>query len=231
MGRQVDWDEIPDSNIFPEGIYLAVGDAMEERMTQEAGKLMFVPTFIIEEPKEYAGLKISDYFVIGSNDDPEAELAPTWKSSIGGKNMKRMIKGLQIPLTPDTDEIGANMVGSKVLLRIDQQVDDGKKNPDYKGTIRNRIRGYYEVGSKEIHIVEDEAPSPAPKAATKRATKKVAQVTTSPVAEAASKPALAEPKKKVAKKTKLNVLLCSICDEQVERSEFAAHVAGHEDEE
>lgn len=235
MGKVVDWEGIPDSAVVDDGIYLLVVESLEE-MVSQSGKLMYHLTARIEEPTDFSGLFQNEYFCVGTDDDPGADDPETWRKSISARVLKRFIKAAQIPMEGDMDVICASAEGSKFLARIIQVVDSGKKNPEYKGNITNSLKGFFTVGEREVGLDGGgDAPSPPPPVATKPAAR------TAPAKRASAKVAATKPapkpaasvvsKLKPAAAKKTTTIACGICQEQVPRADFAAHVGQHEDEE
>ncbi|MCH7759818.1 hypothetical protein IIA15_00230 [candidate division TA06 bacterium] len=228
MGKVVDWEGIPDSAVVDDGIYLLAVESLEETVSQ-SGKLMYHLTARIEEPSDFSGLFQNEYFCVGTDDDPGADDPETWRKSISARILKRFIKAAQIPMDGDMDMICASAEGSKFLARIIQIVDDGKKNPEYKGNISNSLKGFFTVGEREVGLDGGGDSTPPPPVATRPAAR------TAPAKRAPAKPAAtaaAKPKPAAAKAAKRpTTIACGICQEQVERADFAAHVGQHEDEE
>lgn len=241
MGRAVNFDAVPDSNVVPEGLYQTQIESFEEK-SSKSGKLMYLLTFEIMEPAEYAGQKLFEYFVIGSDEDPDGAEEATWNKAVGAQRMKQVLKKSQVPMDTDMDNIAAAAVQSQQVINVIQQVDE---EGEYKGTIRNRIRGFYGLGEKEVGVTAAEAPKPkaplasvpkaaapaaakpAPKAAAPAAAKPAApRPNLPPGTQTPPRPAAAAP----AAKPKSAEVKCSICETMVPRAEFSAHVEAHAEE-
>ena len=212
MARKWPADEIPDSSIVPSGTYTATCSIKESQ--SNTGKLMYKGTFSITEPDGFSGLSLWENYVIGSDQDPDADDPDTWKASIGAKNLKRCFKAASVPLTEDMDDLLEAVEGQSVVLEVGQEVDEGRKDPKYKGTVRNRIIAYYPLGERSPAVGGSK---PAPKA--------------TPPAKPAPQRAPAAPAARPAPQaaSKERTLKCSVCDASVPQSQFGAHVAGHEE--
>lgn len=158
MGRQMPWDDIPDSNVFPTGTYHVQGVKLEETTTK-TGKLMYsMEAVIVDHPatKAYTNMHVFENFVIGSDDDPEATVGGTWAQSFGARNMKKMLASAQIAEKADMDKICAGFAGTQFLVGLMDYKEpatdrDGSANP-YAGQERNKTTGYFKIGQKEPEI-------------------------------------------------------------------------------
>jgi len=253
MGRQMPWDDIPDSNVFPTGFYHVQGVKLEETMSS-GGKLMFSAEAVIVEhhaTSAYTGMHIFNNFVIGSDDDPEAQVPGTWAKGFG-RSYKQMIAAAQITEKHDTDKQCAAFAGTQFIwgLRAQKQPDtnrDGTPNP-FAGNEQNNVTRFYKVGAKDPEIepkkvvpgagvkaaVAPTAPPLAPAAPTPIAPAMpgspvpppapvvpMAPAPVTPVAPAAPPPPV-NPAPAPAGTTQM--LPCNICGQQVEAAQFAAHI-------
>ena len=224
MGRQVSWSEIPDSQLVPEGVYLVALESLPESQSK-SNKLMYPAQFTILEPAGFAGLPLYENLTI----DPD-----TWRSAVSVRIMKRMFRAIGVELVDDLDETIAAALGQQLIAQVSITVDSGKGGEQYKGRQRNSITAFYAVGEQEIGgngaapapaKAPARAPAPAPRAATppaRAAAPAARTATAAPLARAAApatKPAPAKEK----------TLRCTVCDQDVPKSEFASHVEGHEE--
>lgn len=152
--------EAPDSNVVPEGMYLCRIVKIVEKHSK-TGKLMICPQFAIMEPKTMKGQTIFENYVLGSDEDPDANDPATFKSSIGARNYKTLLKKAGVPVAPndDSEDIAQKAAGQEILLSVQQT--EQAEGP-YKGQIQNRISAYYEPGEREPKVTGE-----APKAAKK----------------------------------------------------------------
>lgn len=217
MGRNVNWDEIPDSTLLPEDLYLCEVDDCTEEATRQGARLMYRTTIRVVEPPAFAGTPLYEYFVIGTPDDPSASEAETWKNSVGARRLKRLFKATMIPLSPDVDEMVETLKGQRFVAQVGQEVDDGVRDPKYKGVKRNRINGMYTVGTQRIG-----AGAPASEPEAKPAPVAVGQ---------AAKPTAAAGSRGGKTATVAQTITCPFCSVSMPRSEYAGHrKAEHPDE-
>jgi hypothetical protein len=206
MGRNIDLNEVPDSTLLPDDLYLLeVEDITEE--TSKAGRFMYRTVYRVQEPATFAGVPLYDYFAIGNEDDPNANEQATWNNSLGARRLRRLAKATMVPLTKDIDELVATIKGQRFSARVGQRVDDGVRDPKYKGNVSNQVVAMYPVGAtNDTHVAP---PAAASKAAT-------------PAPPAAPK---------AAKAVSASTLSCPFCSETVARSAYNAHVkSNHPDE-
>ncbi len=207
-GRQWTPDEIPDSTLLPDGIYPFDIEGIKEDQSK-AGALMYTATYRVAEG-DFVGLPQFDRFNIGSPDDPNADDPETWKRSIGARQLKRLFKAAHVPLGTDVDDMCQAAIGQRFLGVVNQQTDDGVRNPQYKGVVRNQFRGYYAVGERATTnqtatVAKHTRPSPSPAAPVARP---VTAPATKPVKPAAKDPTVP----------------CGECGEIVPRRLYMKHV-------
>lgn len=225
MGRKYNPDAIPDSAIWPTCMALCEIQSIDEDQSS-TGKLMYVGHFRGMEPKTIKGLMLNpENFVVGNDDDPQWQDPET--VTFGLQRLKRVMKCSGIQLGDDLDEDLHACQGQQVLIDVYQIVDDGERDPRYKGMIRNRIRDFHTPGEREIGVVDEK-----PTGAAKAPAKPVAAPTRerSAVAAAAAPASKAAPKATPKATPKPDDLKCSICAGVVARKDFAAHVAAHDEE-
>lgn len=219
MGRQipVSFDDVPDAQLLPRGVYLMSVDSIDEAFSREKGSLMYKVTLVVEEPAQFAGVPQFDYYVIGNGDDPKAEQPATWLNSIGIKRFKRLTRATLVPYTSDMDELIARLTGQKFLATIEQEIDMNPKDPKYAGMKRNRIAAVNTIGTMAVGI---SGASDAPATLTAPPVISV-QVQTGSVA--AAKPTKVAPSATLA---------CPYCSEPMSRAAYAQHRRDkHPDEE
>lgn len=145
MGQTVDFNEIPDSQLLEPNMYpMEVDDLINT--VSKAGNRMYKATLRVSEgPGE--GVLIFDYFTIGSTDDPTASQQATWNAAPGARRLKQLLKALMVPLAGDIDSMVESAKGQKFIAKVDQKVDSGS-NPQYAGSRKNVISGFYPLGSR-----------------------------------------------------------------------------------
>lgn len=163
MSRTIPVGAIPDTNVLPDGLFRLRVRKCEETTTKEAEgksqKLMYRLQTEVVEPASYKGMLYTDNLVVGSEADPDAQELVTWQTSIGGKNIKKIIKATGIPVG---DEIDADLfcqlvVKAEFIATIVQKVqtNEGK----YKGSINNNVTAYWKVGEREAGLANGAVPT------------------------------------------------------------------------
>lgn len=130
-------------------------ERLEEALTQDTNKLMFKLTTTITEPAEFAGLRLYDNFVMGSEDDPNADNAETWKS-VTGKRFHRFVKKTEVPYeaSESTDVFFARAIGAELTVGTVQKIDTGN-NPKYAGRTQTKISQYFRLGERPVGATVD----------------------------------------------------------------------------
>src|SRR3990167_6149896 len=128
MGRAVNFDAIPDTNIVPDGTYQVFIAELDE-VTSKSGKLMYDVRLEIMEPADFAGMGVFEHFTIGSDEDPDGAEDATWIKAIGARRLKNMLKAAQVPADTDMDIIIAAALQQQLVISVSQKVDDGEKDP------------------------------------------------------------------------------------------------------
>lgn len=182
---------------LPALVYHTRVERLEDVLTQETQKLMFKLTMTIVAPAEYAGLRLYDNFVIGSESDPTAADPETWKS-VTGKRFHRFVKRSGVPYSESesTDAFFSRAVGAELIVATVLKIDNGS-NPKYAGKSRTNVANYFAVGEKPV-------------GETGRATG------TGTPSTAATVPT-----------PKNTLVTCTSCRERVDRVALPAHLARH----
>lgn len=256
-GIEVDWDEVPDSAVVPIGNYLVAVDTVEAGMSKNTGKLMYQGTFKIEEPKEYANLQLRDFYVLGSDDDPQGSDQKTVRTSIGMQRLKNLFKATSGTMGASLDSCCREAEGQQVMCRVTQTED--KQN---KGQFRNNIQRYFPLGEREPGIDdteadrgpkqlkgtaakraaapqtkgeegEEEVAAAAPAAVKKTAPAPAAVKATAPAAAATKKSApaaAAAAGKGKATEEKVEMKKCPLCDNEFPRADLKQHMLSCEED-
>lgn len=209
MSRTIPFGNIPDTTIFPDGIFRLKITKAESAITKEregkAQKLMYRLTSQVVEPASHKGLLFFENFVIGTEDDADAELLETWQTSIGGRAFKRLSKVLAVPTGDEADEESylASIKGQEYLATIVQKVDDGSKDPKYKGQVRNNATAYWKLGEKDAALTNGQS------------------------GQQKSAPRAAKPAGGEAKAAPTEDVTCTACRKRVPRKDLKAHVEAH----
>lgn len=167
MGKMIPFGAIPASSTLPDGIFQF--RVVELKATQSSDKdgrtpkKMFKLTAEVVEPATLKGQRHYENFVIGTDDDPDADLLETWTASIGGKNFKRFSGKLAVPVGDEEDEDAfCELVkDQEFLATIVTEIDDGKKDAKYKGNVRNKVSAYWAVGEKTPALTDGSTKSTA----------------------------------------------------------------------
>lgn len=245
MGRRMPFEEIPDSNVVPGGIYPLKALKLEETESQ-TGKLMYkLSVQITDDPKvgDYSGMVLFEQFTIGNDDDLKAEQVDTWKRSFGAKMLKQLIAASQIAERNDLDKICANFADHQFLGNINYSVE--KEGP-YAGTPRNRINSFFAVGSREVGIdpkslaeykgggggsapkavpqMAPQAPQPAAAPAVPQPVSPQPMAAPQPVAPAPAAPAAPAAPQPVAAAPAGPAMACQLCGQTVPMAQFAQHM-------
>jgi hypothetical protein len=161
MGRMIPLGQIPKTSILPEGIARVRVKKMEATTTKGSDdkpkKLMYKLVGEVVEPESHAGLGYFNQFVIGSDDDPMADELATWQKSYGSRDLRSLSEACNVGFGDEENDetFCATLVGAEFLAKIVQKIDDGKKNPDYKGNVRNETKGFFPIGKYEPVFKDD----------------------------------------------------------------------------
>jgi hypothetical protein len=146
----IPFGSIPDQQtVLTDGIYRLRVERVEERATR-TGKLMFAVTARVVEPDTFRGLAFFDNFVIGTDDDPDATETSTWQQSIGSRTFKRFVRatGVAVGEQEPTDQLLHALTGAEYLCAIVQKIDDGSRDPQFKGRVRANATNYWKLGER-----------------------------------------------------------------------------------
>jgi len=144
--RQLDWNAVPDvGGKLPSGIVqLRIMD-WEEKQTNAEGlvekgeragqpkiaKLMYVAHFEGVAPEEAVGLKWSEYYVFGSDLDPQAYQQQTIYDSIGARQAKKLLADAQVPWSSSLVGTFSASIGAMVLLKVDHKKEKRRDIDEY----------------------------------------------------------------------------------------------------
>lgn len=177
-------ENVSESSSVPDGGYLAEIVDAECVQTREAGKKMYHCELQVVEPEEYAGARLDDYMVFGSDEDPDAEDPRTLKRSRGVKQFRKLARcaGVLGEIGDDDEENCDLLKECKVYAVVSMKVEE---EGDYKGEVRNRITNYFPEGERDPEVT-GELPEPGAKKSVKAALKSVktkAKAVKAPVAD------------------------------------------------
>jgi len=127
MGRKAPIGIKTTSDTEP-GNYLGNVENFEEKFSKDNNRLMYALQVGILQPPERAGRKHFVNFVIGSEEDPSAELPATWQER--GGHLKQFCKSVGVPLEgEDLDIVTQHVMRKNFCFRIEHRPGTG----DYKG--------------------------------------------------------------------------------------------------
>lgn len=179
----VPWEDIPDYAVLPHDIYTMAVQNLDVTHSKK-GTLMVAATFEVVQPTSYAGMTHREWYVLGNDDDPEAEDPETWKRQSGARNLKRLAKATGAVLDPELETTCQNLLGQQFDVLVIQETEKGG---EYDGRIRNRIQSYYACGEQvpgSLSTSSGRRPAPASAArpATRPAPTRPVAAATRPVA-------------------------------------------------
>lgn len=152
-----DWDNIHEDDILPDGHYLMRVDSIEDGQSR-TGKKMPRGRFVVEQPGELANSSLFEQYVMGTDENPMGIV----QGAMGTRNFKKLVSACQVPKMTSIAQILAAVAGAKCVMHVVQYEE---KDGEYKGTLRNRIAGYYKLGEREIGLIAGKKPAGATAAA------------------------------------------------------------------
>jgi len=124
MGRIVPTG-IKDSSDLDGGNYLGNVENFEEKFTQDKQKLMYSAQIRILAPESRKNRIHFQNFVIGTDEDPNAEQQITWQQR--GDQLKRFCKAIGVPLEgEDMDIITRQVIRKNVCFRLEHRPGKGE---------------------------------------------------------------------------------------------------------
>jgi len=207
------FDDIPDSAVWPNGMYQVRGEELKWAHANN-GKLMARVQWKADQPEEWAGNMGFNNFVIGDDEDLEGARSNTWKK-FGPRKFKEMLVAAQMqlgnlnPCNPNDREKIAGLFPGVVFLA--QATVTKQQEGDYAGTDQNNW-SFYKVGTRETKL-GDKGGRPIPK--------------TPPAAPPSAPPpptAAPSPPSTPAPSNAPGMITCPGCKEQIAQADFAKHV-------
>lgn len=128
MDDTINWDAVPETTQLPQGMYRLEIEALDEAESSN-GKVMFKVTFRVVEGT-HEGAPLYDNYVIGSDDDPQAERQETRDKAIGMRTMKRLFKAAGVPLMPRLSECIKAAIGQHFVGVVDLVKQPARTAPD-----------------------------------------------------------------------------------------------------
>ena len=176
MSEEVDLNSIEfpcDPSTLPTRSELPVGSVVLEIKNFTAttssdethNKIGIACQFGLAEPEALAGIPHTERFWIGTDDDPKGLKPATWK-----RNAVKLMKlfkesGVSIQPTSKVQELCAAAVGQRVGADTNMRAST-KINPKTGKPYEPQLNlSYWKVGTKQVHLVEDDAALSQPFAA------------------------------------------------------------------
>lgn len=220
MGKDYPADIIPDFGApFPPGAALVRIESLDDSEPTSTGKYQIRATLRGMEPTDVVDQPHFERYVIGRDQDPDADDPQSWKG-IAAQRYRDMLLKAGIQPTGNVEKDNAEATGQVLGVVMENEVQaatnrDGTPNA-YAGRVQSRVRTFFRQGEKAIAAAGAVvAPAPA----------KAAVIPKIPTTAASVVPA---PKPAVAAVPKASMVKCSICNEMVARATFPAHVQAHE---
>lgn len=149
-----------DDEALPAGRYyleVVEYDAKPETAHSKTGKYMPSISFKVLQPAEYAGRKLprKEYFVLGTDEDPEFEDENTKGPGLG--RFKRLTDAAGVSCDGEVDEVLAEVQTVGAILSREVQPEknrDGTTN-EYAGRVQNEIKSFFAVGDHAPEIFPD----------------------------------------------------------------------------
>lgn len=157
MGKSVPLHLIPDNEVLPKGIVEVECQSLKRVKYDDPDKpRTWLLAGRVTAPAEFEGFPFFDRLFLGTKEDPEADDSRTWRSNRNCIRAKKLLlsAGINGETIEDEAVIDAEIKNVKVLASVDLYKDKGKNNPEYKGQLRNAVRAYFIVGSKEPKVDE-----------------------------------------------------------------------------
>ena len=149
MSGILPFDETPESSVLPRDTYkVAVADI--EDGFSSGGNRMLTIYFEVTEPVQYAGLKVKNWYVIGSPSDPNAEDPNFVKATIGASDLKKLTRACGVPpVTMTLEEMIKNVSGRECVTLIDLVPEHKDERTGKQYGDSNKIRSYFQVGARK----------------------------------------------------------------------------------
>lgn len=139
-------NDIPDSNIYESGYYNMDIETCEVGVTTKGHK-QYRASCRITEPREFKGQMYFARFVVGTEDDPDAEDPNTWKA-FGAMRLKNFLDKAGAK-DGHPDKVFPDLEGESICAQL------GKKTQtkgDYAGT-ENQTDRWFKIGEREPGLI------------------------------------------------------------------------------
>lgn len=145
------WNDIPDSNLFPTGVFRMRIEELEDGVAQSSGNRMFRGRFACIEPVEFAGMAHFENFVVGNEQNPQG-INP---GTMGARSLKMVLNKAQVPPTNDIAAILASSKGAEFLMAISLNTPT---KGERAGIPQNRMVDCYKLGERPVGVTQQGAP-------------------------------------------------------------------------
>lgn len=147
MSKMIPWDAIPDAvgNVLPTATYKFEIETLEETQSSKE-RYMLKGTYRVVEPTTEAGMVLYDYYAIGTEHDPQGDDPKSWEG-IAAARFKDLVKKANVQQKATVEDTCVAARGATFIGDVTQEVDQSEGQ--YKGSIRNRLKKLYQVGTKD----------------------------------------------------------------------------------
>jgi len=147
---EVNWDDVPDSDLLPDGNYELLITKAEGGWTR-TNKLAAELTYQVGAGELDGSRMRPETFTLGSESDPQGQMPETKKALFGWMNLKRLCNATGIRFEQSLRTTLKQLEGARFVgtVKIQTQGDtnkDGSPN-QYAGNQQNRLTAYYPLGS------------------------------------------------------------------------------------
>lgn len=151
MLQQHDWNDTPDSAVVPPDLYtLTVISA--DRKDSASGKLMLNVASRVETPAAWAGTTVFCRYVLGTEEDKQADRPETWKRR-SARELKKLLAaangGNLAALTGNIPQDVERLIGKTYCAILDVEVDNDPAS-QYKGSESQRFLKYFAQGDPKM---------------------------------------------------------------------------------
>lgn len=152
-GGGFDWGNVQTKGeMFPRSFCrMEITDAEEAPL--DDGRLAYRVNSEVLKPKQLAGRKYRDLFVIGVDKDLEAKKPETWNKSFAATNLKAIFTKCGVPLKGHPSDLIGELEGCKFTIGFSSGVAKKGKN---EGRVVQYV-DYFEDGEREYEIIEEGA--------------------------------------------------------------------------
>lgn len=139
------WDDIHEERRFPTGNFQFAIEEITDGFSNKTGNRMFTGNFRCVAPPEFAGKRYTEYYVTGSEEKPNGNVA----DSFGSRSLKALSKAANVQPNQDILALIASCKGQQVVLSIRNYKDDDP-NSQYFGEEQNSTSRYRKIGEVEL---------------------------------------------------------------------------------